>query len=158
MRRAVGRWLIPLARQRWFQAAAATAGVISLAVAVTQVVPVGGVTAARPLATGCGLVPCGASLPADVTSAPSLTVMPLTHPRRPRRAHPVPHRPAPAPSVAPSTAPTPRPPSPSPRQTPVPRPSPSPRQPRGPLVTVSFSVDRTGFLSDRFIAHLTVTN
>jgi hypothetical protein len=81
MRTAVTRWLMPLVRHRWFQAASVTAAVVALAAAVTEAVPPGGGQATRS-AAACGLVRCGVSLPADAGAAPSPTVTPLApHPR-----------------------------------------------------------------------------
>ena len=103
------------------------------------------------LAAGCGLVTCGARLPASVTGrAVRNTVPPAPHrpgahrlpPMSAARAHTRTPKPASAPQAPPSPSPPPRP----------------ARQPAGPRVSVTYTLDGDGQWDQGFRAHLTIVN
>jgi hypothetical protein len=123
---------------RWFLAAGATS-VAALAGTGAALLMFSPAPATRPLADGCGLVACGASLPPSVTR----TAVPGTPQgvRRHGQAHPPAPRPT-ASAASPSAQPGDTPQQPRHRP-PPPAPGPSPHPP-GPRVTVTYSLDGGG--------------
>jgi hypothetical protein len=106
--------------------------------------------ATHPLAAGCGLVTCGARLPASVTGQAVRNTVP-----------PAPHRPGSrqvTPSMSAARAHT-RTPKPVSARRPPPSPAPRPtRQPAGARVSVTYTLDGSSQWDRDFRAHLTIVN
>jgi hypothetical protein len=142
--------------RRWFLAAGG-AGVVALAGSGAALLTFSSAPATRPLADGCGLVACGASLPPSVTGLATRGA-----PAAARRHHPAdPSAPAkPTPSPVPrATQPEPAP-QPPRHHRPSPAPTPPPgRHSRGPRVTVTYTLDGgDGQGNHGFRAHLTIVS
>ena len=131
------------------------AGVALLAGTGAVLLTVSQAPATRTLATGCGLVTCGARLPASVTGrAVRNTVPPAPHPGGAHRVPPTmsaarAHTRTPKPVSAPQPPPSPSPTAPAPRPT---------RQPAGPRVSVIYTLDSDSQWDQAFRAHLTIVN
>jgi len=139
-------------RRRWYLAAGVAAGVALLAGTGAALLTVSPAPATHALAAGCGVVTCGARLPASVTGrAVRNTVPPAPHPAGTRRLRP-------PLSAARAHTRTPKPVS-APQPPPGPAPAPSPRrQPAGPRVSVTYTLDGDGQWGQGFQAHLTIVN
>ena len=139
-------------RRQWYLAAGVVAGVALLAGTGAALLTVSPAPATHALAAGCGLVTCGARLPASVTGrAVRNTVPPAPHPAGTRRLRP-------PLSAARAHTRTPKPVS-APQPPPGPAPAPSPRrQPAGPRVSVTYTLDGDGQWGQGFQAHLTIVN
>ena len=139
-------------RRRWYLTVGVVAGVALLAGTGAVLLTVSPAPATRTLAAGCGLVTCGARLPASVTGrAVRNTVPPAPHPHGVHRLPPpMSAARAHARTTKPVSAPQP-PPSPSP-------PAPPARQPAGPRVSVTYTLDGDGLWDQGFRAHLTIVN
>ena len=122
---------VPLGRRPWFQAAMAVAALGLVAASVTMLVWRNG-PPSRHVASNCGLINCGASLP-----GPSIS----TQSHISKAYRPVSH----APAAPPPPAPTP---SPTPSQAPAPPPD----------VTLTFTSDRDRRDVDHFRDQLTLVN
>lgn len=138
-------------RRQWYLAAGIVAGVALLGGTGAALLTVSPAPVTHALAAGCGLVTCGARLPASVTGRAV-----------PNAAPPAPHRPGahrlPPVSAARAHTRTPRPAS-VPQAPPSPSPPPRPaRQPAGPQVSVTYTLDGDGQWGHGFRAHLTIVN
>jgi len=111
--------------------------------------------ATRPVADNCGLVTCGARLPASVTGRAVRNTVPPAPRRHPGHRSPPPMPAASAPTHTPTPVSAPQPP---PSQAPT-APAPPPRrQPPGPTVSVTYTLDGSGQWNHGFRAHLTIVN
>jgi Cellulose binding domain len=147
----------PFSRPMWYPVAGASAALALLAGGGMTLLTLSRGPAGRPVADGCGLVACGASLPAAVTgAAPPGTAVRSTAPA-PRRRHAA--RPPLAPPMvvkrggarAPGHSRRPHPQQTSPAP---PAPAPPPASP----VTVTYTLDDGGPWHPDFRAHLTIVN
>src|SRR5215831_2998498 len=105
---AAGRWLVPLSRHPWYLAGAAIA-VIALMVGGAALLLEGNGGPSQPVASGCGLINCGASVPSPGISTQShisKSHASVSHPpAAPKQsASPPPATPPPAPASAPAPA------------------------------------------------------
>jgi hypothetical protein len=143
----------PFSRPLWYPVTAAAAVVALLAGGGMTLLTISRGPQARPLAAGCGVVTCRASLPHVIASpsGPATAVRSMTPaPRRHRRTH----QRVLAPTVH-SLAGTPAAPGGPPRSHPR---HPHGGQPAPPAVTVSYTVDGTDPWHQDFRAHLTIVN
>lgn len=141
----------PFSRPLWYPVVSAAVVVALLGGGAMTLFTVSGGAHARPLAADCGLVTCGARLPAAVTSSstPSMAV---------RSTAPA-HRRDPAADarvLAPKVHS--RPASQAPPASPPHRWHPRPPHPGPPGVTVTYTLDRTSPWQQNFNAHLTIVN
>lgn len=137
-------------RRQWYLAAGVVAGVALLAGTGAALLTVSPAPATHALAAGCGLVTCGARLPASVTGrAVRSTVPPAPHPPGAHRLPPMSAARAHTRTPKPVSAPQPSSPAPAPRPT---------RQPAGTRVSVTYTLDGDGQWDHGFRAHLTIVN
>ena len=130
-----GRWLVPLGRHPWYLASAAIAVIALIVGGAALLIESSGPS--QPVASGCGLITCGASVPSPGISTQSHI----------SKAHTsVSHAPAaPKQSASPAAAPS---------QAPMTAPAPAPAT----NVTVSLTSDRDRRDFDHFQDQLTLVN
>jgi Cellulose binding domain len=141
------RWLLP----------AGAATVVVLAGSGAALMMFSPAPATHPLADGCGLVACDASLPPSVTGTAERGTPHGVRQHRPAHPPVSPKPTASAASRAPQPGPTPQPPGHRP-PSPAPRPSPT-GHPPGPRVTVTYTLDDgADQWHHAFRAHLTIAS
>ena len=141
----------PFSRPLWYPVAGAAAVLALLAGGAMTLLTAAHAPQARPLADDCGLVTCGATLPAAVTGvAPPSTAVRSTAPAR--RHHRRAHRQVLAPAAHSLGSPAP-PAPPHHRRHPVPGHQAAPS-----AVTVTYTLDGTDPWRQGFHAHLTIVN